>query len=223
MTDRESTPSSSRSRGGSRVQVAVCDAHEMFRHAVVQALKTRPEFQVVGVVGDFVTLLALDSRRIDVLVADMESLNVDIDDLTAWAQASTRILCLSESAPSERIYRALSLGATSYLDKICSEQELCDAVAATARGESRIGSGVQVALAQALRRRHTDGRDVWLTPREREIILLMCEGLLAPEIAVALCVSTTTVKKHQQTLYLKLGVNERAAAVAKAFRLKLIE
>jgi two-component system nitrate/nitrite response regulator NarL len=81
---------------------------------------------------------------------------------------------------------------------------------------------VQTGIAWEIQLRVRDERPV-LSPREHEILVLVADGRTAPEIARQLGVSTPTVKTHQQHLYEKLGVTERAAAVAEAMRKGLIE
>jgi two-component system nitrate/nitrite response regulator NarL len=78
------------------------------------------------------------------------------------------------------------------------------------------------ALGREIRLREAAPADI-LTEREREILLLMCEGLSAPAIAERMNLSLSTVKTHQAHLFEKLGANERAMAVARAFRRRLIE
>jgi two-component system, NarL family, nitrate/nitrite response regulator NarL len=216
--------SSASGRGTRHVRVVMCDGHPLFLEAFVRSVREWPEFEVVDAVDDFASLMALDCRSADVLLIDPESLDIDAEDALAWAQDGPRVLCISMETPSERLYRALTLGVSGYIDKSCSKRELCDAIAATARGEARLGSNVQASLAKAIRIRHGGKPDLPATsPREREVLKLMARGLNAPEIAAALCLSTATVKTHQNHIYKKLEVHNAAAAVATAMRLGLIE
>jgi two-component system nitrate/nitrite response regulator NarL len=90
-----------------------------------------------------------------------------------------------------------------------------------AAGETVVSPGLAGGLAAQIRLR-ADGRPA-LSPREREVLALLCDGLSAPRIAQRLVLGTTTVKTHLANLYEKLGVNDRAAAVAEAMRRGLIE
>jgi two-component system, NarL family, nitrate/nitrite response regulator NarL len=128
------------------------------------------------------------------------------------------VLCVAIDAAGERIGYALAHGVSSWLDKACSGEELCNAVAATARGESRLCPQTRASLARAKPRPVS-----CLSPRETEVVRLMAQGLRAPKIAATLFVSSATVKTHQQHIYEKLRVHDRAAAVAEAMRLNLIE
>lgn len=81
---------------------------------------------------------------------------------------------------------------------------------------------VQAGLAEAIRRREVESRPV-LTPREREVLKLTADGHSGPEIGELLHLSPATVKSHMQSLYQKLGVSDRAAAVAVAMRQGLLD
>jgi len=97
-----------------------------------------------------------------------------------------------------------------------------DAIAAVARGETVLAPEVQAGIAREIRLRSGDERPV-LTAREREILGMTADGYSAPEIAERLTLSPTTVRTHLQHLYDKLGVSDRAAAVAEAMRRGLLE
>jgi two-component system nitrate/nitrite response regulator NarL len=149
---------------------------------------------------------------------------IDVVNILALAQGGPRVLCVSIDPPSEHLYRALTLGVSGYLDKSCSARELCDAIAATARHESRLGRDVLASLAKAMRLRYRGNPDrPSMSPRELEVLRLIAGGDSAPDIARALGLGTATVKAHQTNIYAKLGVHDRAAAVATAMRLGLIE
>ena len=83
--------------------------------------------------------------------------------------------------------------------------------------------GLQSGLFDELRGRAHDGERPVLTPREHEILALMADGLSAPAIGRQLYLATATVKSHQARVYEKLGVSDRAAAVAEAMRRGLLE
>jgi two-component system, NarL family, nitrate/nitrite response regulator NarL len=220
----DAKPSSASGRGTPRVRVIVCDGHPLFLEGIVLAIRGWPEFEVVATLDDFARLTAFDGRQADVLLIDPESLHIDAEDALIWAQGGPRILCISMATPGERLYRALTLGVSGYIDKSCSQRELCDAIAATARGEARMGSNVLTSLAKTIRMRW-GGKPDRPAPsaREREVLKLMARGLSAPDIATALYLSTATVKTHQSHIYSQLKVHTAAAAVATAMRLGLIE
>jgi two-component system, NarL family, nitrate/nitrite response regulator NarL len=108
------------------------------------------------------------------------------------------------------------------LPKDATRQQICDTVTAVARGGTVFASEVQTGLAREIQLRSAD-TDTVLSSREREILGLTAQGLLAPEIGRRLYLSPATIKTHLQRLYVKLGVSDRAAAVAEAMRRGLLE
>ena len=134
--------------------------------------------------------------------------------------SSTRVVIISAYDDAELVWAALEAGAAGYLTKDARREEITDGVLAAARGETVLAPSLAGALAGEVRRRA--GTPV-LTTREREALDGLVRGLSAPAIARELVLSTATVKTHLQHLYEKLGVSDRAAAVAEAMRRGLIE
>ena len=97
------------------------------------------------------------------------------------------------------------------------------AISAVSRGRTVIDSELQAGVFDQIRLRGADEDRPILTAREKEVLTLMAEGLSGPQIADRLIVALPTVKTHQARLYEKLGVSERAAAVAEAMRRGLLE
>ena len=206
--------------------VFVADDHPVFRDGLVRALRTRPEFEIVGEAGD--GRAALDAIRS--LTPAVALLDVKMPGLDGPAIAHalrrdgvpTRVVLISAHTPSEVVYHAIARGAAAYLSKEAGRDEICDTVAAVARGETRLSPEVQGELVRQIQMRAASDRPP-LSPREREVLVLIAEGLSAPDIAKRLHLSPATVKSHLQTLYEKLGVSDRAAAVASAMRGGLLE
>jgi two-component system, NarL family, nitrate/nitrite response regulator NarL len=141
---------------------------------------------------------------------------VNRDELT------TRIVLLSAHLEADTVYAAVQAGVSAYLSKAWPAERICDALVAVARGDIILPNEVQAGLAAAIRS-NAAGARIHLTPREREVLGGLAEGKSAPQIAGELHVSPATVKTHLKTLYEKLGVSDRAAAVAEAMRRGLIE
>jgi two-component system, NarL family, nitrate/nitrite response regulator NarL len=209
-----------------RVRIYVADDHPLYREGVVRAIKERPDFELVGEAGDGKQALSdIERLKPDVAVLDVKMPGVDgIRVLNAVERdgIETRVVFLSAYLDSAVVYRALAAGAAGYLSKDSNRQSICDAVAAVARGDAVFAPEIQGGIAREIRMRENDGRPT-LTPREREILNLTAEGCTAPEIGRRLYLSPTTVKTHLQHLYEKLGVSDRAAAVAEAMRRGLLE
>jgi two-component system nitrate/nitrite response regulator NarL len=209
-----------------RIRVFVADDHPLYREAVVRAVRARPEFELIGQADDGrVALGAIRDHAPDIAVLDVEMPSmggVDIVRAVNRDALATRIVLLSAHLESDTVYTAVAEGVRAYLSKAWPAERICDALLAVARGEIILPEEIQAGLAAAIRSNAGPGR-VHLTPREHDVLRGLAAGKSAPSIAVELHVSTATVKTHLKTLYEKLGVSDRAAAVAEAMRGGLIE
>lgn len=210
-----------------RVTVLVADDHPLFREGVARAVRDRPDLELVGEVGDGRAALAgIRELSPAVAVVDLRLPEIDgvgIANAVARDGLATRVLVLSAFTDPRLVYEAMSAGAAGFFSKDADREAVLDAVAAVARGESRVEPRLQSALFAEMRERARDDERPLLTPREREVLGLMAEGLSAPAIGRRLYLATATVKSHQARLYEKLGVSDRAAAVAAAMRAGLLE
>ena len=197
----------------------------MYRSGVIDAIKRRPELEFAGEAANGRAALEL----IRTLSPDVALVDLQLPDLDGMAVANavgrdrlgTRVLVLSAHFDSPTVYAALGAGASGYLSKDASGREICEAIEAVARGETVLGGDIQAAVAAEIRRR--EPRQAMLSEREHEVLKLTADGLSASEISGQLHVSQTTVKTHLQRVYEKLGVSDRAAAVAEAMRRKILE
>jgi len=208
------------------VRVLVADDHPVFREGMVRALAANPLVEVVAEAGEGrAALEAIASERPDVALLDYRLPGLDgIEIVRAVIRDGlpTRVLMLSAHDESSVVFDALQAGAAGYLLKEASRDEIVAAVFAVARGESVLPSEVAAGLVGEIRLRSPADTPV-LTEREREILRLIADGKSFSEIASALFIGVTTVKTHAQHVYDKLGVSDRAAAVAEAMRRRLIE
>jgi two-component system nitrate/nitrite response regulator NarL len=129
---------------------------------------------------------------------------------------------ISAFTDSGVVYKVLETGAAGFISKESRREQIADAVLACARGETIVPPEVAAGLVSEIRLRKQTDVPV-LTPREQEILHLIAAGKSLPEIAKELYLGVTTVKTHVQHLYEKLGVSDRAAAVATAMRRGLLE
>jgi len=214
------------SSAGDRVKVVVVDDHPMFREGVVRALAASGRVEVVGEAADGRAGLAM----IEELRPAVVLLDYTLPELNGLAVAHavvrdglpTRVLFLSAHTESSVVYTALEAGASGFLSKEAHRDEIADAVVACAAGREVVPADIAAGLVSEIRLRSKNDAPV-LTPREREILKLIAAGRSLPEIAKELILGLTTVKTHAQHLYEKLGVSDRAAAVAEAMRRGLIE
>lgn len=209
-----------------RLRVFVADDHPLYRKAVVDAVKGRAELEFAGEAADGREALeAIRARLPDVAVIDVRMPVLDgLGVLNAVSRDAlpTRVLLLTAEADNAAVYAAIGAGAAGCLFKDVDADSLCDAIIAVGRGATVLAPEVQGVVAQQIRMRNVDDRPV-LTPRERQILGLVADGLSAPAIADQLVLSPATVRTHLQHLYDKLGVSDRAAAVAEAMRRGILE
>jgi len=212
---------------GPRVSVVVADDHPLFRDGIVRAIRERPELELVGEAGDGQAALALIRER-SPAVALLDFALPGLDGLQVLAAVRrdalpTRVLMLSASTEGPIVHRAISEGAAGYLPKSVDRQAVCEAIGAVARGESVLDPELQAGLLEEVRARGVNDTRPVLTTREQEILSLMASGLTTGQIGERLFVAPSTVKTHVGHLYEKLGVSDRAACVAQAMRLGLLE
>jgi two-component system, NarL family, nitrate/nitrite response regulator NarL len=209
-----------------RVRVVVADDHPLYREGVVRALSASGQVEIVAEAQDGRTALAEIQRHLpDVALLDYKLPELDgvaVTNAVIREQLPTRVLLVSAFTDSGIVYKALETGAAGFVSKEARREQIVDAVLACARGENVVPPDVAAGLVSEIRLRKQDDAPV-LTKREQEILHLIAAGKSLPEIAKELYLGLTTVKTHVQHLYEKLGVSDRAAAVANAMRRGLIE
>jgi two-component system, NarL family, nitrate/nitrite response regulator NarL len=209
-----------------RVTVVVVDDHPFFRDGVTRGLARDGRIEVVGEAGTGAEALTVIGRELpDVALVDYQLPDMDGVDVTHALRrdsVATRVLLVSAVTDGAVVFRALEEGAAGYLAKDASRTELIDAVMQVSRGETVIPGGLTEGLAAQIRLRAQPSAPA-LTPRELDVLKGFARGLSIPQLAAELFVAPSTVKTHTQRLYEKLEVSDRAAAVAAAMRLRLLE
>ena len=208
--------------------MVVADDHPIYREGIVRAINERPDLELVGEAADGGEALEqIKELAPEVAVLDIRMPGLDGTQVLAAMRRDgleTQVLFLSAFMEPELTYRTVANGARGYLSKESSRQEVCDAIVTIARGGTALAAEAQAGLAHEIQERErTGGRPLQLTGREQEVLNLVAQGHSAPDIASDLHLSTTTVKSHLHSLYEKLGVSDRAAAVAEAMRRGLLE
>ena len=192
----------------------------------MRAISARPELELVGEVGDgrqALDAIGVSQPDVAILGGTLAGLSGEqVLNAVARDGLSTRVVMIAARPEPQQVYAALAEGAAGFLTKDADARELCDAITAVARGRTVVSPELQAGVAGEIRMRTPHDRPV-MTVRERETLTLIAEGLSAPQIGRALHLSTATVKTHLQHIYEKLGVSERAAAVAEAMRRGLLE
>jgi two-component system nitrate/nitrite response regulator NarL len=213
-------------QGRKRIRVVVADDHPLYREGVVRALSASGQVEIVAEAEDGRDALAkIQEHRPDVALLDYKLPELDgvaVTHAIVREQLPTRVLLVSAFSDSGVVYKALETGAAGFVSKEARREQIVDAVLACARGENVVPPEIAAGLVSEIRLRKQNDTPA-LTPREQEILHLIAAGKSLPEIAKELYLGLTTVKTHVQHLYEKLGVSDRAAAVASGMRRGLIE
>lgn len=206
--------------------MVVADDHPLFRDGLTRRIRERPELEVVAEAADGNAALELIcSQRPDVAVLDLKMPGMDglqVARAVAADRLETRLLILSAYVESSLVFEALAAGVRAFVSKDADRHDVCEAIVAVARGEVVLPPALHHGLAAEIQSRACESQPA-LTTREREVLELIAGGASAPQVARELHLSTGTVKTHLASLYEKLGVNDRAAAVAEAMRRGMLE
>lgn len=202
------------------ISVLIVDDHPVVRDGLRGMFESAPGFRVLGEAANGVEAVeraaALDP---DVILMDLRMPGgggVDaIRELTRRA-ARAKVLVLTTYDTDSDTLPAIEAGATGYLLKDAPRDELFTAVRAAAEGRTVLSPAVASRLVSAVRSPQAPGNEP-LSAREREVLALVAKGTSNREIARELFISEATVKTHLTHLYGKLGVKDRAAAVAVAY------
>ncbi|HEX8582440.1 MAG TPA: response regulator transcription factor [Acidimicrobiales bacterium] len=217
---------------GERIRVLVCDDHALFRRGLTMVLEGEDDIDVVGEAQDGEAAVALaEEVAPDVVLMDVRMPKVSGIEATrriAEAVPSTRILMLTVSDEEEDLYEAIKAGATGYLLKEISIEEVAGAVRSVVGGQSLIPPSMASKLLtefsnlarQAEERQQLAPR---LTEREMEVLRLVAQGLSNRDIANRLAIAENTVKNHVRNILEKLHLRTRMEAVIYAVREKLLD
>ena len=200
------------------ISVLVVDDHPVMRGGIVSLLTPEADIDVVGEAGDGdeAGRLALDLRP-DVTLMDLRMPVLDgVGAITRirndWPDA--KVVVLTTYDTDEAIVRAIEAGASGYLLKDAPPDELLDAIRQAASGETVLAAPVARRLVERVR----DPEAGALSQRELQVLREVAAGNTNADIASTLHISQATVKTHLLHIYDKLGVNDRAAAVARAYQ-----
>ena len=206
----------------SAIRLLIVDDHPVVRDGLRGMLASDPDFDVVGEASDGAEALSLaEQLRPDVILMDLRMPGVGgaaaIRELSDRAVPS-HVLVLTTYDSDSDVVPALAAGATGYLLKDTPREELVRAIRAAVRGEAVLAPSVATRLVGQLR---TPAHDV-LSERELEVLTLIAQGETNRGAAARLFISEATVKTHLLHIYEKLGVGDRAAAVAEAYERGLL-
>lgn len=206
------------------IRVMIVDDHDMVRRGLVAFLNVNSDLVMVGEANNGQSAIEMceaitpDVILMDLVMPIMDGAAATREIRQRWPEI--QVVALTSFEEKELVQDALQAGAISYLLKNVTAEALAEAIRAAHAGRSTLAPEATQVLIQSARQGPSPGDD--LTPREHEVLALMVEGLTNPEIAERLSVSRSTARAHVSQILSKLGVNNRAEAIALAFRLKLV-
>ena len=204
------------------IRILIVDDHAVVRQGLRFLLEQQPDISVVGECSDGEGAVTLASTHLpDVILLDL--LMPKMDGMTAVREIkritpTTQIIILT-SYYDDQIFSVIKAGALSYLLKDSSPQELVAAVRAAARNESTLHPMV---AAKVLREMQQQSPLDDLTPRERDVLILIAHGRSNHEIAVELSIGEQTVKTHVSNILSKLHLADRTQAAIYALQKRLV-
>jgi len=205
------------------IKILIADDHLIIRQGLRLILETESDFKLVGEASDGAEAVALCKKlKPDVVLMDLRMPNMD--GLTAIEklrdeQPDIAIVILTTFNEDELMLRGLQAGARGYLLKDTDRSTLFDTIRAAARGETLLKPEIMArVLAQknAPATKSKPNQSFNLTEREFEVLEAVARGERSKEVAAHLGISERTVKAHLASIYNKLGVDARAAAIAVA-------
>ena len=206
------------------IRVMIVDDHDMVRRGLATFLKIKPDLELVGEASDGEEALQVcEELRPDVVLMDLVMPRMGgapAARLIRERLPQVQIIALTSFEDKELVREVLQAGAISYLQKNVTADELANAIRAAHVGRATLAPQAVQALIQTSGQGLAPGHD--LTPREREVLALMVEGLSNPQIAERLIVSRSTAKAHVSNILSKLGVPNRASAIVLALQHGLV-
>ncbi|WP_314148761.1 response regulator transcription factor [uncultured Leifsonia sp.] len=207
----------------SAIRLLVVDDHPVVRDGIVGMMASDPDIEVVGEASDGAEAVGLARTLLpDVVLMDLRMRGMDgvaaIRELTRLGVPS-RVVVLTTFDGDADVLPAIEAGATGYLLKDAPRADLLRAIRAAAVGDAVLAPSVASRLVGRVRA----AEDSLLTPRELEVLALVADGATNRAAGARLHLSEATVKTHLLSIYAKLGVGDRAAAVAEGFRRGLLD
>ena len=215
------------------ITVVIADDHALFRRGLTMVLESEPDIDVVGEANDGHEVVTLAEKHIpNIVLMDVRMPGrggIDAAQAIKDSVPSTKILMLTISDEEEDLYDAIKVGASGYLLKEISIEEVADSIRQVHAGQSLISPSMASKLLTefaAMARKDEEKQQMptpRLTDREMEVLTLVAQGLNNRDIAKELFISENTVKNHVRNILEKLHLHSRMEAVVYAVREKLLE
>ena len=201
------------------IRVVIADDHGVVRGGLTQLLGTLDDIELVGTAASGLEAIAVCSaERPDVVLMDLEMPELDGIEATRRIKEErpdVAVVILTSFSDRERILRALDAGAAGYLLKDAESDELARSIRAAARGDAPLDPK---AARELLTARAPGSPLRSLSPREREVLVMVAKGLPNKVIARRLSISEKTVKTHLTSVFRQIGVTDRTQAALWAQR-----
>lgn len=213
--------------GSARIRVMLVDDHALFRKGLANLLRAEPDFEVVGEASDGLEAIGMASAlHPDVILMDVRMPGMSGPEAARHVLAAlpdVKVLMLSMSDDEDAIFEAVRNGAHGYLLKTAEPAELFEGLRGVIRGEAPLSTGLAVkVLREFARLAHEPPAPVpprpALSPREKEVLVLVADGKTNKEIAAALAIAENTVKNCVKTVLEKLHLENRVQAAVFALR-----
>jgi DNA-binding NarL/FixJ family response regulator len=219
--------------GDAVIRVIVADDHALFRRGLEMVLESEPDIDVVAEASDGAEAIDLAVKNMpDLVLMDVRMPaqgGIEATKAIKDAVPHTKILMLTISDEEEDLYDAIKAGASGYLLKEISIEEVADAIRKVHAGQSLISPSMASKLLNefaAMAKKDEEKQQMpapRLTDREMEVLTLVAQGMNNRDIAKELFISENTVKNHVRNILEKLHLHSRMEAVVYAVREKLLE
>jgi len=210
------------------IRLMLVDDHRMVRDSLRRSMEDEG-FDIVGEASDGEEAVRLAGQvRPDVILMDVSMPELDGVEATRRIAAQipeTRIVMLTMHQDHDVLTNAIRAGATGYLVKDCSIEEVAATVRAAAAGELALSPELAASMLNEVRKIDATARDEHeriITKREEEVLQLIADGCSTPEVASKLYISQKTVKNHLASIYEKLDARDRTQAVLQAVRMGIV-
>jgi DNA-binding NarL/FixJ family response regulator len=212
-----------------KVRVVLVDDHDLLRRGIRTMLESSGGIEVVGEASDGTEALPVvedtvpDVVLIDVIMPKKDGIEATREIKSALPHVG--VVVLSGHDEEQFVFDALKAGASGYLLKTAELDEVVDMVTSVARGEGKLDPALASRVLTEFQNYQNEDSEVYtpLTPREKEILSFMGQGLPNKTIAGRLSISERTVTTHVANIYAKLHVNNRVSAIQEAMRRRILD
>lgn len=210
------------------IRLMLADDHRLLREGLRRSM-TEAGFDVVGEAADGEEAVRVaEMVDPDVILMDVSMPHLDGVEACRKVRAGAshaRVVMLTMHADRDVLTNAIRAGASGYLVKDCSTEEIADAVRMAARGDTALSPQLALSMLNEVRKLdppETAEDDRVITKREEEVLQLIADGCSTPEVAERLYISQKTVKNHLASIYQKLDARDRTQAVLAAVRMGIV-